>query len=330
MNYKDLKPSDFILIPKGEKLKARVLELDVKNSTEIFIFSEEEGVYTCLIAVDSDTYKLPDINGLFIRYEQFAVLGSEMKQYISLECRTKSYALIYTEILKEILSEFDNSALELLKVIMKVISKWRHFLAQPKIQILKESEIVGLIGELMFLSKLINNHPEDALSSWTADEGMQDFTISGRFIEVKTSTREMHEHIINGLDQLLVDPNTSKFILSLLISPSKSLNSISLPKIVQQCSDLLVDFPEIFDMFFKKLLIRGYDVRDQAHYSEFLYEYRRGAYFNIDESFPKLTSHQLAGPLNARITKVRYNLDMDGLPCKDFISTDLKCAIDII
>jgi hypothetical protein len=323
MNYKDLKPSDFELIPKGENITARTLELDIKKDFKIFIFSDKEGAYSCLLPIDSTLVKLPEINGLIIHYQLFGEAGSEKKNYILLECHSKAYLSNYTEILKEIISEFDKGNSELLKVINKVISKWRHFLAQPVSHIMKEDEIVGLLGELMFLSKLIMVHNTAALTIWTAERGEEDFISSGKVIEVKTTQKEKHEHIINGIDQLLIEPGRVKHILSLLIIPSASEYAINLPTIVKECAEMFAENPESYDLFFKKLKIRGYDARDYLQYIEFSYEYIRGGYFKVDSSFPKLTTDELAEPLNSRISKLRYSLDMEGLPCSDFLLTDL-------
>jgi hypothetical protein len=327
MNYKDLKPVDFELIPKGKKISARVLELDKKKDFKTFIFSEKTNVYSCLLPVISNTPKLPEINGLNIQYQLFGEAGLEDKNYILLECHSKSYLSNYTEIIKEILSEYDNQDFELIKVINKVIAKWRYFLAKPYNQILSEDKIVGLIGELMFLSKLILIYNEDALNIWTANSGEEDFINLNKIIEVKTTLNEKHEHIINGIDQLLIKAGSEKQILSLLLTKSSNLNSISLPIIIKECADNFVEDPENFDLFYRKLSKRGYDLRDNSQYLEYSYILNRGGYFNVDSSFPKLTKAELASPLNSRISKIRYTVDMEGLSCKDFKTTDIKVII---
>jgi hypothetical protein len=210
MNYKDLKPADFMSIPKGESITARTLNLDIKKDFKIFIFSDKEDVYSCLLPIDSTSVKLPEINGLIINYQLFGEAGFEKRNYILLECHSKAYLPNYTDILKEIISEYDKGSSELLKVINKIISKWRHFLAQPVSHIMKEDEIVGLLGELMFLLKLIMVHNTAALTIWTAERGEEDFISSGKVIEVKTTLKEKHEHIINGIDQLLIETGRVK------------------------------------------------------------------------------------------------------------------------
>ena len=108
MNYKDLKPSDFESIPKGENITARTLELDLRNNIKIYIFSEEPNSYSCLLSVESILPKLPEINGLIIQYQLFGEAGSMKENFILLECRSKNYLSNYTEILKEILAEYEN------------------------------------------------------------------------------------------------------------------------------------------------------------------------------------------------------------------------------
>ena len=320
-------PKHFELIPKGEKISARVLELDIKKEYQIYIFSEKNNVYSCLLHVNSTLPKLPEINGLTIQYELFGESGLEKKNYILLECRSNAYLSNYTEILKEILSEYDKGGSEILKVINKTISKWRHFLSQPSSLILKEDEIVGLIGELMLLSKLIKARGTEAITIWTAERGEEDFINLGKVVEVKTTLKEKHEHIINGIDQLLLKPGNEKHILSLILSQSVSEQSVSLPLKIKECSNLLIEDPEYYNQFFNKLKIRGYDVRDQMQYAEYSYEYIRGGYFKVDASFPKMTIDELTAPLSSRISKIRYTIDMEGLPNHDFSLTDLNEVI---
>ena len=125
----------------------------------------------------------------------------------------------------------------------------------------------------------------------------------------------------------MVKPSRVKHILSLLISPSASEHSVSLPLKVKECADMFSEDPESYDLFFKKLKIRGYYARVYLQYLEFTYEYISGGYFNVDASFPKLTTDELAAPLNSRISKVRYLLDMEGLPNIDFLLTNLNEVI---
>ena len=327
MYYKNLTPSKFELIPKGEKINAQILEIENRNDLKVYVFSEKENSYTCLLSVNNTTNKLPKINGLTIEYQFFGEPGLEKNSYIFIECHTSTYLNNYCEILKEILELYDNSEIQLVEIINRVISKWRYFLGEPKDDILSEDNIIGLIGELIFLKELLKTQAAFALTIWKADKGEEDFINSQKVLEVKTTIKSKHEHIINGIDQLLINPEKQKFILSILLNKSKSESSFSLPSIINICTDLIENDRENLDNFYKKLKNRGYDSRDHKSYLDYTYDYYRGAYFAINHSFPKLTTQELISPLNSRISKVRYTLDLEGLDSRDFLTTAIKDII---
>ena len=322
MNYKDLKISDFEVISVGEVFVTSKIELDNINDIEIFV-SKDSKTYSCLLATNNATEKLPEINGLKISYQQFKKNGTDFSSFIVIECENDGYLNNFILILKEIIESYDNSNFDIDKSVNIVISKWRYFLAAPKSNILKEDEIVGLIGELLLLNKLIDTVNVDAIDYWVASNGEEDFIFNTTIIEVKSTQKDKHEHIINGIDQLAFNPLKRKFILSIIFNKSTSTNSISLPRIINDCSNKLSLFPDKKGTFYSILKGRGYDIRDQDQYFEFSYEYIRGGYFEIDESFPKLTQDELKSGLNSRISKIRYTIDMEGLQSEDFNSTNL-------
>lgn len=164
MIYKDFRATDFESIPKGEKINARVLDLENNKDLKVFIFSEKVGIYSCLLPVSETNSKLPELNGLLIQYEQFKMPDSEMRWYVLIECRTTAYLVNFTEILKEIISELDKGKFDTVRCVYLVISKWRHFLSVPSSEILSEENITGLIGELLLLKRLLDAFDAEAIN----------------------------------------------------------------------------------------------------------------------------------------------------------------------
>ncbi len=324
MNYTNFQEADFKVIKSGERFVPYILNLKNKTEFESFAFSENENSYCCLLHVKNTTGNLPKMNGLSIRYEEFTKTGSSKADYILIECKNKSYLSNFTLMLKEILSEYDNSNYSLEKSLNKVVSRWRHFLSLPKLNILSEDEIIGLIGELLLLEKFLKNDPLDSLVNWIANDGEEDFIRNEIVIEVKATLKGKHEHIINGIDQLLIQSNRTKVILSLLLNNSVSHDSFSLPGLIERCEKIIDNNAEQIDALYEKLRKRGYDPRDRNLYENFQFDIIRGGYFRVDNLFPKLTTFELKQSLNSRISKVRYTIDMEGLDNLDFSSTDIN------
>jgi hypothetical protein len=325
MLYTNITPETFEKIPVGEKITARTISLEIRRDTKIYIFKSNTGSYSCLFQVENTKTKLPEINGINISYETFSESNSDMMLFIRFECTYLIYLREYTEILKEIIQDFDKGGTQsIILSVKKIISKWKYFLSEPQGDILNEDNIIGLIGELLLLKKIIVFDKENSISFWEASRGEEDFIIEQSIIEVKTTIKESHQHTINGIDQLKTTQGRSKYILSILISLTNEENSLTLPRLISDITDFLFDNPALNDLFLQKLKARGYDIRDSEIYLKYKYSLRRGALFTVDDSFPKLTTAQLSTPLSPRISKISYLIDLEGIDCIDFIDLNIK------
>ena len=60
----------------------------------------------------------------------------------------------------------------------------------------------------------------------------------------------------------------------------------------------------------------------RTKYSEYNFIFIDKLFYEVNENMPKITSDSFKSPINSRINKITYNLDLDGLDCikfKDFI-----------
>lgn len=330
MKYLDLQETDFTAIQSQGKFLPTMLELEIKTNLEALIFRESDDSFCCLLPVVDPGAELPQMSGLIIEYKTYKKVGFQNPDnYILIKCSHKAYLQNFVLILKEILTVYDTTDLNLSNSLLLVISKWRHFLSIPKLGILNEDEIIGLIGELFFVEHILRNVDIQLLKNWTADRGEEDFIFENKIIEIKTTRKEKHEHIINGIDQLLVESSVDKYILSILLNPSDSSNDISLPIIIAECINHIYNFPELLDLFYQKLKSRKYDIRDSIHYESFKYKILRTGLFEVNDHFPKLTTTELSKPLNPRISKVRYLVDMEGLSNTEMTLVDYNKVFNI-
>jgi hypothetical protein len=325
MKYSELTTADFSLVSSQGKILLTLLELEKKQNIEVSIYCDSDNSFCCLLPVIDSNIQLPDINGLLIQYQDFKKIGSsKLEKYILIRCNHKVYYENFIQILKEILNLYDNTDFALCDCLLVVIAKWQHFLSEPKQDILDKDEIIGLIGELFFLDLILKKVNPSLIENWTADRGEEDFIYGKVVIEIKTTTKEKHVHFINGIDQLLVDSGKKKYILSQLLSSSGSGPELTLPKLINDISSFLSAYPYLVDLFFEKLKARKYDVRDTFSYEPFKYFIYRTGLFKVDHDFPKLTTKELSQPLNARISKLSYLLDMEGLTNLDLFKVDFN------
>ena len=78
--------------------------------------------------------------------------------------------------------------------------------------------------------------------------------IQNNLIEVKTTLKDKHSHIINGLDQLKIIKNKSKYILSILVKNRiKTKDTLNLINCIEQIESKIAEEPEIQDIFYSKL-----------------------------------------------------------------------------
>lgn len=322
MHYKELTSDDFPLVEDEQNFKAKEISIDGVGETQVFIYKTPQYNNVCLIRSETKYEELPQIKGFELTLNEFGKPGEEKDIYVKMECLNSSYNDIFTKIIIDILKNFEESERNVVQAIRNTLHKWKTFLADQNKRMLSEDEIIGLIGELLFLKEIFNDIGNEAVKYWIADKGENDFIIDKTFAEIKATTKEKHEHIINGIDQLLEIPGKQKYLLSLIFSRSASPEAINLPKLVQYFNQKLQGDYEISDIFLELLLGRGYDVTRQDNYYSYSYYLIRGAYFKIIEGIPRLTTKELKNPLDSRISKVRYTLNLEGLNSVEFNSVN--------
>jgi len=180
--------------------------------------------------------------------------------------------------------------------------------------VLSEKKEIGLVGELLVLSGLINALGRDiALSSWRGGDGEEhDFGLSGHDLEVKTTAAERPVHWISSLTQLLETGARPLWLVSLQITAAGE-GGRTLPEFIERLRALLPSATHR-DRLDERL--QGVGWRDRYASS-----FRRGwrlrcpaQVFRVTDSFPRLTPQVLAGAGVdlAYVNDVRYRLDLTG------------------
>ncbi len=198
-----------------------------------------------------------------------------------------------------------------LQFVMRRLSGWRRLLERGHSKLLKESDVRGLIGELIFLQGLLNKLGfHSALRSWNGPfDASQDFQTSECSWEVKTIRPSASSVFISSELQLQVCISPIHLIVIELIDTDNldKENSFSINNLVEGIRSILLHDIEAYDLFEERLSHTGYLPRSE--YEEFRYRVGEVSTYEVVEGFPCITSETL----KLGVHKVKYEIEISKL-----------------
>lgn len=163
--------------------------------------------------------------------------------------------------------------------------RWRSFSGLTR-KYLSESEIKGLMGELLFLKEILIDKfgSSRSIQGWTGSEPLKkDFSYDDTWFEVKAVSGDKVS--ISSIDQL--DSNVTGFlVLYSLEKLSPEANGISLNRLCDQIFEKL-DLDMDRQTFLMKLIQANF--YKEEYYDQFVYANTRVNYYEVNSEFPKLT-----------------------------------------
>lgn len=178
---------------------------------------------------------------------------------------------------------------------------------------------IGLLGELLFLDRLVESMGAEMLDCWVGSHSEpHDFRFAMREFEVKTTLTPRRVHIIHSTEQLVASKDCNLFILSVVLGPPGGLGSSSF-SLASKVLD--VERRLRFDAARRKRFLDaietvGLERSDLVHY-ERKYSLRRPlAIIPVDSQFPAITGPAIQkafGPASQRIESIQYTVNFEGL-----------------
>lgn len=245
-----------------------------------------------------------------------SVAGIEINQYQNEDFNTLQFSLKSSDC-KELFYTFCEDIIETTrlvsdkryayKTILDRFSSWKKMFSAPKI-ILPESEIMGLIGELLFLRDFIFEKygKSEGLKSWTGQEWThKDFSYNNKWYEVKTMHSGKTSVKISSLEQLQ-SINDGELVVFALEKMSSSYDGITINALALSILNSL-ELDAQKDQFLDSILSRGFTFDD--NYNDSVFALISMTRYLVNSSFPKLTSEDLP----EAIIKVQYDLSLVSL-----------------
>ena len=183
--------------------------------------------------------------------------------------------------------------------------------------LLGQEKQTGLLGELLFLERIIELKGENAIHAWGGPyDEPHDFRLDNLEFEVKSTLTTKRVHTIHGVGQLVPNEGCELYLFSVMLGPAGGSKGFTLPEKADHLESRLSKTQSTKDRFLTALKQVGLKKDDYLHYNT-RYSLRRPfAIAPVDQSFPAITRPTIQnslGPLANRIDSLQYQVDIEGL-----------------
>lgn len=278
--------------------------VDSSHPIDIYTGINLEGYESLLIVSDEKPFSFK--SGKYLKVE---INRRNDKKWVTLICSTFPQNIdIFSKLCIDLIECSRNTDSEKngLSIISKRYSSWFQ-LFRNSYDLLDDSVLKGLIGELAFAKRLIHHgySAEDVLNSWEGPNGSdRDFTLYDNWYEIKSISTGKNYVTISSLNQL--DSSQKGFLILFKIdSSSKSDNNAkSVNNYISEFNELLSDRNDLLELFETKLEQIGY--KKLKEYDDIYFLTSDLNVYEVNEHFPRLTSSNV----DPAIVGAKYDLSI--------------------
>ena len=279
---------------------------------EYFSRIDDEHILDLHIGLDEKGRKSIELRSMFKPVKVTGTSAIDVTQYTKPEYNTIRFSLkdddmsgLFYKFCEDIIEQTKGLKNEKdgYKAITTRFFQWKKMFVLSKNTFLTEPEIMGMIGEILFLRGPLAYEIglSKALKSWSGQElTHKDFSCSDKWYEVKTISRGNTTVRISSLEQLDSDKN-GELIVYALEKMSPAYNGISLNKLILETRQMFLSADDA-DTFLAKVAMQGYEYNN--YYDEFVFEVSGLTRYKVTDQFPKLTHANVP----KEITKANYDL----------------------
>ncbi|MNE14615.1 hypothetical protein D3C80_1075000 [compost metagenome] len=199
---------------------------------------------------------------------------------------------------------------EALALVIRRYKQWSLLLELQKSGLMDERVCKGLLGELLFLEQYMNHCYSvlHAIQGWVGAEGAdQDFMYSEGWYEVKSLGVSATSVTISSLEQLDCTLAGELIVMRIDKAAPSRVGAVSLNEVVYRIIEKLSHDIDAVELFRSKLANYGYI--DLQEYSEQKYHYHGIQRYEVDKSFPRMTSNLVP----EEVISLNYKLSLPAL-----------------
>jgi hypothetical protein len=300
------------LLSRGRAAWPIYQRVDDTHPIDFYVGISSDGLRLLMLVSPSEPSQVPS-------YQAFEIIKGRRddgRWTLTVELRRAEFSQIFGHLCDDLIaaSRTECGPAEAAAYLVARIRRWQRLLGRDRSGLLDIQEIRGLIGELLFLQKVVfaTKWLDAAVRTWEGPlDAPQDFRFDDRFSEIKTCGPSSIVVWISSAEQL--DPSVMPIVLSLAVIEAAdplTLGTFTLARLVGQIRQFLASSVTALNSFNEKLELGGYV--DRPEYNSDCFAFREFRYFCVSDGFPSLERRRLPDA----ITSVKYQLDLSD--CRSF------------
>jgi hypothetical protein len=279
------------------------------GSVEVEVGADAAGSRYLLIPLVAGEAVVEDRSGRWVRLVRTTIEG---RSYVALSCGAPRLAHLFHLLAEDILSEIEGKP-SAAAIAFQALQRWKE-LFEVASGPLGDSQLIGLLAELICLERCYALNPAFDLATWTGPTaGKHDFQAGLIGVEVKaTVTREGRVLGINGIEQLDPSPGDDLYLAYHRFEPVPEGMGDTLPGLVDRLEGAGAPRGDLLNAMGHL----GYSEDDGENYLGRCFQMvDQRLYDATEQGFPRLTPGSFeGGALPAGLLRVRYSIDLTNEP----------------
>lgn len=254
------------------------------------------------VSAPTPTGSLPGADGLLVS-EVVLRIDGRPQRFLQLACSERPLEGVFGDVVSQVAGRISAGAAPL-EAMETTIRDYRTLLRRVQDPSLSEERLIGLMGELRILVRLLELNP-DAWQAWAPVAGRHDFRAGLIGLECKTTLRSAGRRVgISSLEQLEV-PEGGALHLCLQIVERDMAGPLSVTELGRQALSLAAGSSALEE------LLHECGWRPGAAEGEPRFALLAEQAYRIEDGFPRLTTASLRdGRLPAGLSSVAYAVDL--------------------
>lgn len=307
-----------------DTISARSLSVSGLSENDVLLCITQDGNPGILLRNPGGKAPLPNpgCGRLVVKREQLLREGSQLDDYIRIECLESGLETPFALLVSQVVSYLASGATPS-KACMDAVLEFRRLLSKNGGLLPSDDEILGLVGELLLLKRLVSASPH-LWQGWNGPLGSaRDYSWGTVDIEAKASRMAGESRLtVNGLEQLEPEEGRDLLIHHSVLT-NNPVGTIDVPGLVDEIRVQISDL-EGFDT---RLVSAGFLSQQRDLWLEHRFTLHGSHIYRVSEDFPRIRKSDFPdGSLPAGVAKLRYDIMLSS--CSDFrLSTSEEEAL---